>query len=147
MTRLLIVAHAPLASALVAVARHAFPDCADQVQALDVTPTDQPQDLERGLRAMTAGQDTLVMCDVFGATPCNQALQSADGESVRVVCGVNVPMVWRALCYAHEPLDALVSRAVVGGSQGVMTLSATRPQNQNPPGQVTRDDQDGIADQ
>ena len=41
MPGLLIIAHAPLASSLKAVAEHAFPDCAGLLQAFDV-PADMP---------------------------------------------------------------------------------------------------------
>ena len=48
----------------------------------------------------------------------------------RIVTGVNVPMLLRTVCYRHEPLDALVARAVAGGTQGVMQVAVTAPQNQ-----------------
>jgi PTS system ascorbate-specific IIA component len=130
MTRLLIVAHAPLASSLQAVARHAFPDCGATIQALDVQEADGPESVERELRALLGPEETLILTDVFGATPCNGALRAADGTRARVVTGVNVPMLWRTLCYAAEPLDALVERAVGGGTQGVMQLATARRQNQ-----------------
>ena len=39
-------------------------------------------------------------------------------------------MLLRAVSYRHEPLETLVSRAVVGGTQGVMQVAITAPQNQ-----------------
>jgi mannose PTS system EIIA component len=39
-------------------------------------------------------------------------------------------MLLRAVSYRNEALDALVSRAVVGGTQGVMQVAVTAPQNQ-----------------
>jgi len=36
----------------------------------------------------------------------------------------------RTVSYRHEPLDALVARAVMGGTQGVMQVAITAPQNQ-----------------
>jgi mannose PTS system EIIA component len=51
-----------------------------------------------------------------------------------VVAGVNVPMLWRTLCYASQPLDELVGRAVAGASQGVMQVGSARRQNQGGPG-------------
>jgi mannose PTS system EIIA component len=134
MARLLIIAHAPLASALAEVARHTFPDCASLVRALDVPPDMAPQDVQdRAVEMLAATEpaETLILTDVFGATPCNVAQRLADGVSVRVVTGVNVPMLWRALCYAAEPLDALVNRALVGATQGVMQAGAARPQQQS----------------
>ena len=38
MPNLLVIAHAPLASALRQVAEHTFPDCAPTLAALDVHP-------------------------------------------------------------------------------------------------------------
>lgn len=131
MTSLLIIAHAPLASALRQVAEHAFPGCAAAVQAIDVLPDTAPEDLQARAASMLAAQgDTLILTDVFGATPSNVAQRLADGLHVRVVTGVNVPMLWRTLCYADEPLDALVARAMAGAAQGVMQASPTRPQQQ-----------------
>ena len=133
MPQLLIVAHAPLATALRAVAQHTYPDCASLVQALDVAPDESPEEVEVRLRALLAqagSAETLILADVFGATPCNVALRAADAHRARVVAGVNVPMLWRVLCYAAEPLEALVARAVSGATQGVMQVAVSRPQNQ-----------------
>jgi mannose PTS system EIIA component len=133
MARLLIVAHAPLASALAEVAAHTYADCAASVQALDVTPEmalEQVQALALQLLPKADPGETLILTDVFGATPCNAAQRLADGVHVRVVTGVNVPMLWRTLCYLDEPLDMLVSRALAGATQGVMQAGASRPQQQ-----------------
>ena len=72
----------------------------------------------------------LILTDVFGATPCNVAQRLADGVQVKVVAGVNVPMLWRTLCYIDDTLDAAVARAVAGATQGVMPVATSRPQNQ-----------------
>jgi PTS system ascorbate-specific IIA component len=81
----------------------------------------------------------LILVDVFGATPCNAALASADGVHQRVVAGVNVPMLWRTLCYAEQPLDDLVNRAVAGAAQGVMHVAVPRRQNQQTPPTLSHD--------
>ena len=133
MPGLLIIAHAPMASSLKAVAEHAFPDCASRLAVLDVPPDMSTEEIEARARALLAGvrsPDALVFTDVFGATPCNVAQRLADGEHVKVVAGINVPMLWRSLCYADEPLDSLVARAVAGATQGVMQVAVSRPQNQ-----------------
>ena len=133
MPGLLVIAHAPLASALRAVAEHVYPDCAESLAALDV-PADMPiEQVEALAAALLAGMGTpeaLILTDVLGATPCNVAQRLADGVRVKVVTGVNVPMLWRSLCYASEPLDSLVARALAGGTQGAMQVSGSRPQNQ-----------------
>ncbi len=135
MARILIVAHAPLASALQQVAQHVYPDCGGGLTAVDVPPGAGIEEVQAKLRqalAQQPGQDVLILVDVFGATPCNAALATADGVRSRVVAGVNVPMLWRTLCYRDNPLDDLVSRAAVGATQGVMHVSVPKRQNQAP---------------
>ncbi len=133
MPGLLIIAHSPLASSLKAVAQHTFPDCGCSLEALDVLPDEPIEEIEvraRALLAQVCNPDALIFTDVFGATPCNVAQRLADGLHVKVVAGVNVPMLWRSLCYADESLDAVVARAVAGATQGVMQVATSRPQNQ-----------------
>jgi mannose PTS system EIIA component len=142
MAAVLIVAHAPLASALKAVAGHVYADCGHAVLALDVDPATPPEQVRDDARALMRGgteADWLVLTDVFGATPCNAALMLTDPLHVRVVTGVNVPMLWRTLCYADESLDALVTRAVGGATHGVMQLAPARAQNQSQPTTADRD--------
>lgn len=128
MPGLMIIAHAPLASSLKAVAQHTFPECAGPLEAFDVTPDMPLEEIERGARVMlerVRTPEALIFTDVFGATPCNIAQRLADGSQVKVVAGVNVPMLWRSLCYASEPLDAMVARAMAGATQGVMQVAMT----------------------
>lgn len=144
---MMIIAHAPLASSLKAVAQHAYPECGAPLEALDVTPDMTIEDIETSARAMLARVRTpeaLVFTDVFGATPCNVAQRLADGVQVKVVAGVNVPMLWRSLCYADEGLDAVVARAMAGATQGVMQVATSRPQTQaaKPGGHDQGDHQD-----
>jgi PTS system mannose-specific IIA component len=134
MTTVLIIAHAPLASALKTVAQHAYPDCAASVLALDVARDASQEQVEaqaRSLIASRADAEALVFTDVFGATPGRGAALLSGSPRVRVITGVNVPMLWRTLCYGtDEPLDALVLRAVAGATQGVIAITASPPQNQ-----------------
>jgi mannose PTS system EIIA component len=129
---ILIIAHAPLASALRACALHVFPDCGAHVTALDVPPNMPPAESVAQARIMLAqhSMDTLILTDVFGATPSNIAKQLTDGIRTRLLTGVNLPMLLRAVTYRHEALDVLVQRALAGGSQGVMQVAVTAPQNQ-----------------
>lgn len=137
MPGLFIIAHAPLASALKQAAGHCFPDTVEGLQALDVTLNlsgeelrAQAQTLLDKAQSADPRGEVLILVDVFGATPCNTVQRLADGQKVKVVTGVNVPMLWRALNYAGEPLDALVTRALAGGTQGVMQIASNAPQNQ-----------------
>jgi PTS system ascorbate-specific IIA component len=137
MNGILIIAHAPLAHALRSCAVHVFQDCEDALAAIDVQPNLPPEETLATariaidqLRHSGRHQGVLVLTDMFGATPSNVAQKLVDGVTSRLITGVNLPMLLRSVSYRHEPLDALVARAVVGGTQGVMQVAVTAPQNQ-----------------
>ena len=133
-TGILIIAHAPLASALRDCVLHVYPEAATGVLALDVLanePTDTTRLAAVALLAQLGAPNTLVLTDVFGATPCNVAQKVVDGVHSKLVAGVNLPMLLRTVNFRHEPLDVLVARALSGGAQCIMQVSVTAPQNQN----------------
>jgi PTS system ascorbate-specific IIA component len=134
MNGILIIAHAPLASALRQCVAHVFTDHPEGVAALDVQPNTPPEETLAQARIMLAQLGTshaLVLADVFGATPCNVAQKLVDGVHSKLITGVNLPMLLRTVSYRHESLDALVARALMGATQGVMQVAITAPQNQN----------------
>lgn len=134
MNGIFIIAHAPLATALRQCVLHVFPDNAAGVAALDVQPDMPPEETLEQARVMLKQLGTphaLVLADVFGATPCNVAQKLVDGVNTRLITGVNLPMLLRTVSYRQESLDALVARALVGATQGVMQVAITAPQNQN----------------
>jgi len=133
MNGILIIAHAPLATALRQCVLHVFPDNPAGVVALDVQPNMPPEETLEQARIVFRQLGTshvLVLADVFGATPSNVAQKLVDGVRSKLITGVNLPMLLRTVSYRHEALDALVARAVLGGTQGVMQVAITAPQNQ-----------------
>nr|MDP2191221.1 PTS fructose transporter subunit IIA [Rhodoferax sp.] len=130
---ILIIAHAPLASALRQCVLHVFPDGEAGVAAFDVQSNASPEETLAGaaqaLARLNAPQ-TLVLTDVLGATPCNVAQKLVDGLNSKLIAGVNLPMLLRTVTYRRESLDALVARALAGGTQGVMQVATTALQKQ-----------------
>lgn len=138
MIGLLLIAHQPLASALASSAVHVY-ECApamasERVAVLDVAPDADVDATLAQARALAAsidsGQGVVVLTDVFGATPGNVATALAESGRVAVIAGVNLPMLLRALCYREGSLAATVDKALAGGTQGVMQVTATPVQNQ-----------------
>ena len=130
---ILIIAHSPLASALRQCVLHVFPDSAASVLAIDVQPNVPPEETlasAKATLAQMATPHTLVLTDMFGATPCNVAQKVVDGVKSKLIAGVNLPMLLRTMTYRHETLDALMARALAGGAQGVMQVAIAPPQNQ-----------------
>lgn len=124
-----IIAHAPLASALRQCVAHVFPERVGDVLAFDVSPDAPAQEslaeARRAVAAKFGGAPVLLLTDVMGATPCNVARQLLGSVQARLVAGVNLPMLLRAVTYQDEPIDELTARAVSGGSQGVMQVAAS----------------------
>ncbi|WP_449371469.1 PTS sugar transporter subunit IIA [Thiomonas sp.] len=137
MPGLFIVAHAPLAGALKECASHVYAGCPQKLLAFDVAPYAPVEDTALAalpaLRQAAADGSALVLVDVFGATPSNVAQRLAElaGDlRLKIVAGVNLPMLLRSVCYQDESLDALAARATAGAIQGVIQVSTSAPQQQ-----------------
>ncbi|THU00670.1 PTS fructose transporter subunit IIA [Lampropedia puyangensis] len=129
-SRIVLIAHAPLASALKACARHVFADRAEQIVVVDVTAEHDVASwhAKAGEWLGDSNAPVLLLTDVFGATPFNIARDWADwcveqGMEARVLTGANVPMLLRAITYSDEPLAQWVERAESGGVQGIIAVS------------------------
>jgi len=130
---ILVVAHAPLASALAQAAGHVYacaPEkAAAQLRTLDVAADAEVESMCAAARALI-GQIALVLTDAFGATPGNVAARLVEPGRVAVIAGVNLPMLLRALCYREGTLAQTVDKALAGGTQGVLQVTGTPLQNQ-----------------
>ena len=154
MTGIVVIAHAPLASALGECVEHVY-SCEPgvtrrEVRLLDVRPSEKFEDTLARARALVqevdGGIGVLVLTDALGATPGNVATQLAEPGRVAVVAGVNLPMLLRAVCYRAGPLPDLVTKAMIGGEQGIVQVgSSTAVQNQA--NKRAGDDQQRIQDQ
>jgi PTS system ascorbate-specific IIA component len=135
MIGLLIVAHAPLASALAACAAHVYTcdqECARrQVRVLDVPPDGDPAatlaEARRLIGEVDSGDGALVLTDVAGATPGNIAARLLDPPRIAVLAGVNLPMLLRVLCYRDGDLEQTVAKALGGGAQGILRIADDAP--------------------
>jgi PTS system ascorbate-specific IIA component len=129
MIGVLIVAHAPLASAFLNVARHVFQSDPQQLEVIDVLPDQATAEIiERARQAVTrlnGGGGVLIMTDMAGGTPANCAQQLALRDQVVVLSGLSLPMLMRALTYRHESLSVVADVARTGAQQGAMMLEPT----------------------
>ena len=140
--QLLIIAHAPLASALKECALHVYPDCAKKIISIDVPPHEAPETTLKRAQELAFASEAdglLVMTDVYGATPSNVAQKLVTGTTSKLVVGVNLPMLIRTVCYLDEGLESLVNRALTGGVKGVMQLTSSAPQYQTEQTKQTND--------
>ena len=128
MVGILILAHAPLASAFVAAAQHVFKNIPEKLQAIDVV-ADQNTDqviafAKQAIVELDSGTGVLVLTDIIGATPANCALQLDALDKVVVLAGLSLPMLLRAITYRHDDLEVVFEMAQAGAQNG-----ATRVDN------------------
>jgi PTS system ascorbate-specific IIA component len=131
MAGILIIAHAPLASALKECVAHIYGGLPARIGAIDVLPDCDPAQVvafaHSEIERLREENGTLVLTDMFGATPANIASRLATLPGVRVLAGVNLPMLVRGVCYRTCDLDLLVEKALAGASKGVHAMGALVP--------------------
>lgn len=130
MAGILIIAHAPLATALRECVSHIYGGCPARIGAIDVAPDQDTAALlgtaREKLAQLQEENGVLVLTDLFGATPSNIAAQLV-GPKVRVLAGVNLSMLIKSVCYRSVPLDTLAEKVLAGGSKGILEVGAGAP--------------------
>lgn len=121
---LVTITHGRIGEELVEAARQILGRPVLPVRHFAFGPDDDPGAVQRSLRAaveeLDAEDGVLVLSDLYGATPCNIARRLTPEHHVRVLSGVNLPMVLRVLNYADLDLDTIARRAAEGGRIGVI---------------------------
>jgi PTS system ascorbate-specific IIA component len=124
---LLIIAHAPLGQALLEVTQGTLGEIPIRHALLDVSRDTEPDQVRRRAREMALtleqGDGVLVLTDIYGSTPSNIACALQDMEQVRIVTGLNLPMLIRVMNYADLDLIALTEKALSGGHDGILAIT------------------------
>jgi len=135
MAGILIIAHTPIASAMLSFAEHVYGSIPGYIQAVDIPAHEDAKiSFERVLAAAKAVEthgELLVLTDVMGATPANVASrlmsqQSSAGTKlkVQILAGLNLPMLMRAVSYKDDALDVLAQKTLQGGQNGILRLGS-----------------------
>jgi len=130
MAGIIIVAHTPLASALLEFVGHIYGQVPEHIFAVNVPPHEDSKitlnKLQKLVDSLHSENEVLVITDIMGATPSNVASRlmnkSNHGRDIQVLTGVNLPMLLRAVSHRHEPLSEIVEKSLQGGQQGVMRI-------------------------
>lgn len=122
---LLLVTHDRLGASMVETATGLLGACPLHVATLEVRPDCEPDCLVAQAKSLVVGLDAgdgvLVLTDIYGSTPANIASALLTAGRVRVVAGLNLPMLVRVLNYARLALDELAEKAIAGGRTGVLS--------------------------
>jgi mannose PTS system EIIA component len=129
----LLITHEKVGSALLRAVSKTFGELPLPVKAVTIDYQCDPdrcvQKLRRLTKCLTWGDEVLVLTDVPGSTPCKIAQKLCyicHSEHVRVIAGINLPMLMRIMNYPSLSLNQLAQKAVSGGKEGIMSLGETR---------------------
>ncbi len=120
MIGLVVVTHGGLARELLKAAEHV---CGAQAQAEavcieadDDDPKARTPDIKAAIARVDTGAGVILLTDVYGSTPSNAALCAIEGDTTRIIAGVNVPMLIKLACIRKDDnLDAAIRAATDAG--------------------------------
>jgi PTS system ascorbate-specific IIA component len=128
MIGILVVSHEPLGTALIHCTRHIFGRMPPQLAALDVIPDEDPDAALAAARELMKrindGTGTIVLTDLFGATPARIAGKLAEPQRTVVIAGVNLPMLVKALTHRRGPLEEVVAKLLDGVRDTILPIEA-----------------------
>ena len=87
---------------------------------LDCDPKKKVEEARDKINSLNDGEGVLILTDIYGSTPANIACSLINENNIRVISGINLPMLIRVLNYPALELDELVIKAVSGGKEGIM---------------------------
>lgn len=122
---ILIISHDEIGTALLNTVKQTFgSELPLPAATIELQATADPEVLIPKLRtvvtALDQGEGVLILTDLFGSTPSNIAQKVQDCNSVRVVSGLNLPMLIRIMNYPDLTLMELAEKAKTGGQCGII---------------------------
>ena len=120
---LVLVTHGDIGHQMLAEARRILGEPLREFHAFAYSNTGGDSQLKNIITTANAGHGVLILTDLCGASPANQAVRAAAGCACAVVGGVNLPMLMRVWNYRDKPLPELKSAALEGGRRGVTDLA------------------------
>jgi len=121
---ILIVSHNQIGTELINTARQMLSSCPLPTHVISIEISDQPDSikpqLEAELTRLDQGNGVLILTDMFGSTPSNIACAVSDRDDIRIISGLNLPMLIRVMNYPNLALDDLEQKALSGGQEGIV---------------------------
>ena len=126
---ILLVSHNQIGTELINTARQMLSCSPLPTKVISIALNDNPDQIRRQLNEELIGLDQgngiLIMTDMFGSTPSNIACTVSERDDIRVVSGLNLPMLIRVLNYPNLSLSELEQKALTGGQEGIARCHKT----------------------
>lgn len=130
-TGLLLVSHKGIASNLLATAASIINETPGNMAYIEI-PMDasvetMKQNIQKQLDQLEPDQDVLILTDIYGGTPSNIASCFVTNKHTRLISGLNLAMIIKAINYRDLPLTELVDKVIVGGHQSIAQHNSEHP--------------------
>jgi PTS system ascorbate-specific IIA component len=86
----------------------------------DADPDKLMPELKKIITTLDVGKGVLILTDLFGSTPSNIAYELQKAGLIRIVTGLNLPMLIRVMNYPTLSLNELADKAMQGGQAGII---------------------------
>ncbi len=127
MVSIIVIAHSEIANSFAYCLEHILAKRVDSLHILAVKKTEDSESIcERAkelIDKLHPDGGVLLLCDLFGATPCNIAQRLVVKDRVELITGLNLPMLIRAVSYVKSDLRTIVAKAIEGANSGIVHIS------------------------
>lgn len=125
----LLITHEQVGTALLKAVSKTFGELPLPAKAISIhyecDPEDSVMKLRRLIKHFDKDDDMLVLTDVPGSTPCKIAQKFShlcQHNHVKVIAGINLPMLMRIMNYPSLNLSQLAQKALSGGKEGIVSM-------------------------
>lgn len=121
----LIISHHEIGNALVNALKTTYGNGLPlPLETFEVHTDEDPETLLPRLKnlvqKMNEGDGVLILTDLFGSTPSNIAHELQKENNIRIVTGLNLPMLIRVMNYPKLDVVQLAEKARRGGQDGII---------------------------
>ncbi|MGD9107561.1 MAG: PTS mannose transporter subunit IIA [Gammaproteobacteria bacterium] len=122
----LLITHANMGKSLLNELKNTFEKLPLTFVASNIKQHENPEtlidQLNKKIKQLDKGDGILILTDLYGSTPSNiaYALKKRCSNNIRIISGVNLPMLVTIVNYANLPLDKMVTKVIRGGKKGII---------------------------
>lgn len=130
---LLLISHEGIASNMLSTAKNMLGVCPLSTRILEVPLDSSLEDMtnqaQNHIKTLDQGNGVLVLTDLYGSTPSNISRNLLLGPDIKLVAGLNLPMLVRLLNYPQLDLEKMTNKALSGGKDGILLVEPTDRQS------------------
>ncbi|QEP44265.1 PTS fructose transporter subunit IIA [Ectothiorhodospiraceae bacterium BW-2] len=125
--RLILITHHQIGQQMLQMASDTFGTLPLETEVISVLPHEKVDHLinrvEAVMRNHDPDRDTLIITDIYGATPGNMACRLLHLPHVRIISGLNLPMLLKIYNYPQLSIDDITTQAIKGGQNGILACN------------------------